>query len=71
MDDLNSGCFSWLPIKPIERGDASGHDAAGEAYLYRVYVVPGKTTGTLTLGLPMILILRLTHRSGQSELETR
>ena len=73
VDDLNSGCFSWLPIKPL-KGETLliTMPPVGRIYNRGVYVAPGSTAGTFNVGATYDFELTpYTTAHGRSELEAR
>lgn len=73
VDDLNSGCFSWLPIKPL-KGEMLlvTMPAVNRIYNRGVYVVPGNAAGTFNVGATYDFNLTPeTTVQGKDELETR
>jgi glycine oxidase len=73
VEDLNGGCFSWLPIKPLKGETLVIRMAAVERiYNKGVYVVPGKSTGTWIVGATYDFDLTpASTTKGRNELETR
>jgi glycine oxidase len=73
VDDLNSGCFSWLPIKPL-KGETLviTMPAVNRIYNRGVYVVPGNVQGTYNVGATYDFDLTpATTLHGRTELESR
>jgi glycine/D-amino acid oxidase-like deaminating enzyme len=73
VDDLNKGCFSWLPIKPL-KGETLliTMQQVNRIYNRGVYVVPGNTAGTYNVGATYDFDLTPdTTAHGRSELEAR
>src|SRR5260221_2143665 len=73
VDDLNSGCFSWLPIKPL-KGETLLITMPPVTRIYNraVYVVPANTAGAYTVGATYDFDLTPgTTAHGRAELEAR
>jgi glycine/D-amino acid oxidase-like deaminating enzyme len=73
VDDLNTGCFSWLPIKPL-KGETLliTMPPVNRIYNRGVYVVPGSTAGTYNAGATYDFdITPETTARGRAELEAR
>src|SRR5258706_6088644 len=73
VDDLNSGCFSWLPIKPL-KGETLLITMPPVTRIYKraVYVVPANTAGAYTVGATYDFDLTPgTTAHGRAELEAR
>jgi glycine/D-amino acid oxidase-like deaminating enzyme len=73
VDDLNSGSFSWLPIKPL-KGETLliTMPVVNRIYNKGVYVVPGSVAGTFNVGATYDFDLTPeTTAQGKDELETR